>query len=76
MIVITVMMITMRLESALGQMTMKTYKICLITVSEEDYGSSIISQVQADNEDAVFQMKCCHLIAMTQPEKDDQSISY
>ena len=38
-----------------------------------DYGSSVVSQIQAENDDEFFK-EVCHLIAMTQPEEDDQSI--
>ena len=38
-----------------------------------DYGSTVGSQVQAENNDK-FLEEICHLIAMTQPEEDDQSI--
>ena len=37
------------------------------------YGRSVVSQIQAENDDD-FLAECCHLIAMTQPEEDDQSI--
>ena len=37
------------------------------------YGRSVVSQIQAENDDD-FLEKCCHLIAMTQPEEDHQSI--
>ena len=38
-----------------------------------DYGSSVVSQIQAENDDEFFK-EICHLIAMTQPEEDGQSI--
>ena len=38
-----------------------------------DYGSTMVSQIQADNDDD-FLVECCHLIAMTQPEENDQCI--
>ena len=41
--------------------------------SDSDYGSSVVSQIQAENDDEFFK-EVCHLIAMTQPEEDDQSI--
>ena len=38
-----------------------------------DYGSTMVSQIEADNDDD-FLVECCHLIAITQPEEDDQGI--
>ena len=52
---------------------MKTYKICHTLNQNSDYGSSVVSQIQAENDDEFFK-EVCHLIAMTQPEEDDQSI--
>ena len=40
---------------------------------DSDYGSTVVSQIQAENGDD-FLAECCHLIAMTQPEEDDQGI--
>ena len=37
------------------------------------YGRSVVSQIQAENDDE-FLKEVCHLIAMTQPEEDGQSI--
>ena len=41
--------------------------------SDSDYGSSVVSQIQAENDDEFFK-EVCHLIAMTQPDEDGQSI--
>ena len=39
--------------------------------SDSDYGSSVVSQIQAENDDEFFK-EVCHLIAMTQPDEDGQ----
>ena len=41
--------------------------------SDSGYGSSVVSQIQAENDDEFFK-EVCHLIAMTQPDEDGQSI--
>ena len=41
--------------------------------SNSGYGSSVVSQIQAENDNEFFK-EVCHLIAMTQPDEDDQSI--
>ena len=43
------------------------------TDSDSGYGSTVVSQIQAENDDEFFK-EVCHLIAMTQPDEDDQSI--
>ena len=45
----------------------------LLSTHNSDYGRSVVSQIQSENNDD-FLEQCCHLIAMTQPEEDDQSI--
>ena len=44
-----------------------------LSTDDLGYGRSVVSQIQAENDDD-FLAECCHLIAMTQPEEDDQSI--
>ena len=44
-----------------------------LSTDDLGYGRSVVSQIQAENDDN-FLAECCHLIAMTQPEEDDQSI--
>ena len=44
-----------------------------LSTDNSGYGRSVVSQIQAENNDD-FLAECCHLIAMTQPEEDDQSI--
>ena len=44
-----------------------------LSTHNSSYGRSVVSQIQAENNDD-FLEQCCHLIAMTQPEEDDQSI--
>ena len=41
--------------------------------SDSGYGSSVVSQIQAENDDEFFK-EVCHLIAMTQPDEDGQNI--
>ena len=43
------------------------------TNSDSGYGSTVVSQIQAENDDEFFR-EVCHLIAMTQPDEDDKSI--
>ena len=45
----------------------------LYSESDSGYGSSVVSQIQAENDDEFFK-EVCHLIAMTQPDEDGQSI--
>ena len=44
-----------------------------LSIDNSGYGRSVVSQIQAENDDD-FLVECCHLIAMTQPEEDGQSI--
>ena len=44
-----------------------------LSTHNSGYGRSVVSQIQAENNDD-FLEKCCHLIGMTQPEENDQSI--
>ena len=45
----------------------------LYSDSDSGYGSSVVSQIQTENDDEFFK-EVCHLIAMTQPDEDGQSI--
>ena len=45
----------------------------LLSCSHSEYGDCIVGQIQAKNEEE-FLNKCCHLIAMTQPEGDNKKI--
>ena len=44
-----------------------------LSTTNSGYGRSVVSQIQAENDDE-FLEGVCHLIAMTQPEEDGQSI--
>ena len=44
-----------------------------LSTTNSGYSRSVVSQIQAENDDE-FLKEVCHLIAMTQPEEDGQSI--
>ena len=67
----TVMLISFDAEKSLDSDN-EDLQDLLYSDSDSGYGSSVVSQIQAENDDE-FLMKVCHLIAMTQPDEDGQS---